>query len=529
MHRIIYILIVSCCSGYISLSQEILWVRAMGWATEDSPKTFAYVLGFFLIGIAAGAYVGKKVSENDAKNSFWFLAGGIFINGIIFFTTLPVTAALYGIQNDLGTASAYALTMLSSFFSGWTFPLLCHAAVSKRDLISIQLSWVYAANIVGSTLGPIITGFILLDVMALDRCFMLMSAASAVLCCFTILVMFPDRRRWTILGTVAVASLLFYIVLHPLYGNSLKQMLFKKEAHEKPDFKFTVENRNGIIVVVPDVHDQVWGGGVYDGRFNLDPILRNDNWIDRAYVAPCFQEGKPIDALVIGLGSGSWTRVVANNSSVKNVTVVEINPGYEKVIRHYPDHATLFNDKKIKVIYDDGRRWLLRNPQMTFDLIVMNTSVHWRSHITNLLSRDFLLLCKHHMKPDSVMLYNITESMEAAYTASTVFRYVHKYRNSLVVSDSPLVLSPDKRWKCFLNYKKHYDSAMFAIGDSVTVNKLKELAALPTPDVSAIRFSPDIAMITDDSMVTEFKGWWKPKQSFGELFSRLVKQKNNLR
>lgn len=51
--------LVSMMIGYISLSQEILWVRVFSFATENLPQSFSAVLTLYLLGIALGAIIGK--------------------------------------------------------------------------------------------------------------------------------------------------------------------------------------------------------------------------------------------------------------------------------------------------------------------------------------------------------------------------------------------------------------------------------------------------------------------------------------
>ena len=45
--------------GFLSLSEEILWVRVAGFAYRTLPPAFSFVLMFYLLGIAAGASFGK--------------------------------------------------------------------------------------------------------------------------------------------------------------------------------------------------------------------------------------------------------------------------------------------------------------------------------------------------------------------------------------------------------------------------------------------------------------------------------------
>src|SRR5438477_9844916 len=82
----------------------------------------------------------------------------------------------------------------------------------------------------------------------------------------------------------------------------------------------------------------------------------------------------PAEVLVISMSDGSWTQLLANHPQVKKVTVVEIDPGYLKLVKEYPQVSSLLTDPKVEIHIDDGRRWLRRNPDQRFDVIMMNTS-----------------------------------------------------------------------------------------------------------------------------------------------------------
>jgi SAM-dependent methyltransferase len=150
--------------------------------------------------------------------------------------------------------------------------------------------------------------------------------------------------------------------------------------------------------------------------------------------------------MVIGLSLGAWAQVIANNPQVERVTVVEINPGYLRLIPKYPAVASVLHNPKVSIEIDDGRRWLVRNPSAKFDVIVSNTTFNWRAHITNLLSREFLEIVRKHLKPGGVFFYNTTSSGEVQRTGVAVFPYGALVGTCLALSDSPISLDID-RWK----------------------------------------------------------------------------------
>ena len=157
----------------------------------------------------------------------------------------------------------------------------------------------------------------------------------------------------------------------------------------------------------------------------------------RAYASAALHPA-PREVLVIGLGTGAWSQVIANLSDVERVTIVEINPGYLELIPRYPDVASLLTNPKVRLVIDDGRRWLARNPDLAFDLIVANTSIHWRAHTTNLLSVEYLRLIRAHLRPGGVYYFNTTSSDDALKTAFVTFPYGVRFLNFAAVSDSEM-------------------------------------------------------------------------------------------
>src|SRR4029077_870821 len=207
----------------------------------------------------------------------------------------------------------------------------------------------------------------------------------------------------------------------------------------------TVENRNGVIGVTQE--GAIFGGGVYDGYFNVNPM--NDvNLVSRIYVLSAISP-LPKRVLVIGLGGGAWGQILANHPQVESLDVVEINPGYLELTQRYPAVRSFLRNPKVTVYVDDGRRWLLAHPDATYDVIVANTTFNWRDHSSGLLSAEFLRLIRSHLNPGGIYYFNSTESDETMATALRVFPYGVRVINFLAVSDSPILIDKD-RWMSVL-------------------------------------------------------------------------------
>src|SRR5262245_11889557 len=180
----------------------------------------------------------------------------------------------------------------------------------------------------------------------------------------------------------------------------------------------------------------VFGNGMYDGRFNTD-LKHDSNGIIRPYALSLFHPA-PRDVLMIGLSSGSWAQVIANNPGVESLTIVEINPGYTGLVQQAAPVASVVRNPKVTLVVDDGRRWLSLNQGKRFDAIVSNTTYHFRAHATNLLSTEFLTLVKDHLKADGVFFYNTTDSDRVQRTGCIAFPFGARFTNHMVLSLAPL-------------------------------------------------------------------------------------------
>jgi spermidine synthase len=215
--------------------------------------------------------------------------------------------------------------------------------------------------------------------------------------------------------------------------------------------------------------------------------------------------------LMIGLSSGSWAQVIAHHPGVKKLTIVEINPGYLDLIRQTSVGAirgrpSILKNPKVDIIIDDGRRWLRRNPDRQFDLIVMNTSFHWRDHISNLLSKEFLELVRPALKSGGIFYYNTTGSREVFRTAAETYPYALRVLNFVAVSDLPIQL--DKQgWNSLLKNYEIDGKPVLDLTQKAGRERLEQVLSLVDQmdfrDI-LLRKTEGARIITDDNMGSEW-------------------------
>ena len=417
--------LLSMSVGFLSLSQEILWMRYVGFAESSVPLAFSYVLTLFLVGIAFGALLGGACCARLSK-LYLLSAIDLAIAGVLDMFG-PIIASLPGL---------YVLTpvfiILCAGLKSVIFPIAHYlGSTQTAGEIGKSISRVYFMNILGSAMGPLVTGFWLVDHVSLQLAMQWMAMLTGLL---------------SVACALRAKDKKFIVVLVPIMA------VFWVTSFQQPDFvtrglvcyvrtegkliTHIVETKSGIIHTLGsrgNGGDYTYGGNVYDGRTSIDPRI-NSNILERVFVLAALRPD-PANILVIGMSSGAWTRILTEFPGVKHIEVVEINPGYLPLIQNYPEISPFLKDPRVHVSIDDGRRWLKRHPDSHFDLIVMNTTVHQRAYSTYLLSQEFLRLAQQHLASGGVLTYNTSWLPDALKTAESVFPYAYLYINFVVASD----------------------------------------------------------------------------------------------
>ena len=504
-------MVLAAVVGFISLAYEIVWYRVYSFASGGTAPSFALLLAFYLGGIGYGSLAVENFCRRRKGTGVTIpvLAAVVLWGGVAGFLVAPGSAAL---MRYAPFETMLALVFIGAGLLGAAFPLLSHAAIRPEDQTGRKLSYLYLANIAGSASGSFLVGFVLMNYWGVRTICVLLLAAST---CAGIVLLLTRHGRWTRAAGIGLAAAAVLVSCSgPLFSQIYAKLLLKDAFRPNYSLRYAVENRSGVIAVTPD--DVVFGGGMYDGRFNTD-LVNDTNAIVRAFAIGGFVFHRA-ETLMIGLSSGSWAQIIANDPEVKHLTIVEINPGYLSLIPKYPEVASLLHNPKVTIVIDDGRRWLVRNPQRRFDLVVMNTTFNFRANITNLLSVEFLRLARAHLKGGGVVYYNTTKSAEVFATALTTFPYALRVLNFVAVSDSPIQVDR-QRWEESLRNYRIDGHPVLDSSNPAASKRLNEILAMtsglnqPHPGVEEgmegregiwqkVRFA---RIITDDNMGTEWK------------------------
>lgn len=492
---------ISLLVGLMSLGQEMLWFRIVSFMMGGAPYAFALVLFLFLLGIAFGASRGKAICT---RYSNLLLTGGVVLifAGFIDISIPFFMQYIISEKNNLGQLSCVLIFVVAAL-KAILFPIVHHLGTNTASgKVGTSVSKVYFFNIIGSTLGSLLIGGVLLDYISISSMFILIGIVCILL--GSLMIIKKSAISVTILAILGIGC--FYFV------NKHTDYIFRDTFGKDVSINSYIENRYGVIHIVNDNKDGrkniVLGNNMYDGILNIDPD--NDiNDLNRLYLLAGIHPN-PKKALVIGVSGGAWTRALSSFPTLETIDAIEINKGYLDIIKQYPVVSPILDDHRINIYIDDGRRWLKRNSDKKYDLIIMNTTYHWRSGITNLLSQEMMEILHHSLNPNGILAFNSTRSLDTLKTAQSVFKYaywgalgfVYASDSEINIDDNVVKNSLDKLVldgkPLFNETSKHLEKGAYQKTLATKMLSLDEVEKL-------YHLERDTEIITDSNMITEYK------------------------
>ena len=467
-----YLLFLICITGFIAIGYEIIWFRVVGVLVKDSPYAFSSVLAIYLTGIAIGSLMMngflKRNKSLDIVSLFFaiqFLIGlsvsvtfiGYFYltqyTELAFFTSSSFLTDLHPYFTPLAnikTSKEFLIAIYQLFdvflwsavfvliptiLMGASFPLVSVLALSNHNQEGKTISIVYFFTIVGNALGGVLTGFILLPYLGTENTLVIFSSIGII---FAIFVSRIGRIYFSLLTRSVIV---FSLIVVNLIAFPDKTELYKVMHTINNNLgwdSYIEEGIDGVIVT----HQQnkylrnFINGSSHGGR----PIyLFNYETIEAMAKTPKLEK-----VLVIGYGTGTIVETLLKSNEVGEVVVVELNKTLLTNLRKMPLFNNMLNDHRIRLIVDDGRRYLLRTTEK-FDLVTIDSLRTTTAYSNNLYSADFYQLVHEHLKPKGVFLTWRDEDSVIPKTLASEFEYLEMHKDFCLGSNAPFEINNLRR------------------------------------------------------------------------------------
>jgi predicted membrane-bound spermidine synthase len=453
-------------AGFLALSLEIVWFRAMGVIVKSTAFTFGTMLAVYLAGLGLGASIGSLLARQARGPAIAFLLMQVAIG---LYVGLSIILLLSGLQGPPSTwLSAYlaqydpldvrgallegraellwlylgipaALIGPPTFLMGASFPMLQKVVQTDFARLGSRVGALMFANIVGSTLGAIITGWLslrLLGTAGTLKATVLAAGTFAVVS--LLLALRPPARRWR----WAAASLLTAAALSALVAAMPGARPLWAGLHAVVPGRIVYgEDETGLsLLKLPE--------GAIGGRTLVFMNGVGQSWLPYGDIhtvlgaLPAFVHPDPRDVAVIGLGSGDTAFGIGGRHGIERITSIEIVRSQLATLRQfdsvlgYRGLKVLLEDPRIEHVTGDGRLYLMRTDRR-FDIIEADALRPGSAYAGNLYSDRYFMLLRDRLKPGGLAV-TWAPTPRVKNTFLKVFPHVLSYGDVLLGSREPI-------------------------------------------------------------------------------------------
>jgi spermidine synthase len=169
-------------SGFTALGYEVLWTRALEQYTHNSTYAYSAMLATFLFGLALGSAIATATADRLrrpllALGLLEIAIGASVVAGLVLYARFDrlvpaAVGALGGITSwsrviALIFAEAGAALLVTTLLFGATFPVVARIVVDRLDAVCERIAAAYVANTLGSIVGAVPRGFVLLPALGM--------------------------------------------------------------------------------------------------------------------------------------------------------------------------------------------------------------------------------------------------------------------------------------------------------------------------------------------------------------------------
>jgi predicted membrane-bound spermidine synthase len=433
--------------GFVFFLMEMVFTRMLVPLLGGTIYTFGLVLAVALFGTGLGAALQALLARRAAHASMFAVTCALEALGLAGVYALGDRIAVLTIRlrpEGSPPMSGYvpgwlAITAIvvlpASLAAGVQFPLLVALLGRGKAHVARHLGITYAWNTLGAIAGALAGGFGLMVWLSATGCWrlailLLVGLAAAA----TVPALSRGVRVLPLATSVVVTLGALGLVLGstgptaawrhtPIGAGRVARSQVEDAQHVEA---FLRDARRNIVWDADGIEstisiDSTDGysfntNGKCDGHCRVDAPTQVMGGVLAAILHPA-----PATALVIGLGSGSSARWLAQVPTMDRVDAVELEPAMLEVARRCASvNERALDNPKLHVVQGDAREVLSVTPQR-YDVVFSEPSNPYRAGVASLYTREFYERIRGHLRPGGLLAQWVQAYEVDRATLRTVF------------------------------------------------------------------------------------------------------------
>jgi spermidine synthase len=404
-----YLVATAMICGALVMVIEILGSRVIGPFFGASLFVWTSLITVTLVALAAGYAAGGIVS--DRKPSPAYLYGIILLAGVLTLL-IPVLKApvlkatvSWGLRTG-AFASSLALFGPALFLLGCVSPYLVRIAAREMQNIGRTVGLFYAISTVGSFIGTVLTGFVLIAYFSVNVIFTVIGTLLVAIAAGYFLFF---RRQGLVLVALALPLLLYQPeqpVSKVMANGTRVTKVFNRDTHygNLKVVDYSYGNRLSRELMID---------GLVQGGMDMNDRLSTYEYAYFLQFLPFGINPSGKECLVIGLGAGlvpAWYEARGVRTDI-----VDIDPDVVEIAKRYFGLAVSGD-----IIIADAR-YHLNTSSKRYDYVILDV-FNGDTTPGHILSREALLVLKERMTDKGILAINLIGSLkhENFMTASII-------------------------------------------------------------------------------------------------------------
>lgn len=406
---IAYLVTTAALCGALVMVVEVIGSRVIGPFFGVSLFVWTSLISVAMVALAVGYAIGGRLS--DRKSSPDWLYGIIMLAGVLVMLIPIFKGPVLQVSIPLGLrwgalTSAFLLFGPPLFLLGCVSPYVVKIAAREMHNIGRTVGTFYAISTVGSVVGTLLTGFVLIAYLGVNQIFLL---AGTLLIALSVGYFIFFRRKWA-----AVFAAILPFLLLPQESHISKVMPDGTKVERIVDRDGYYGNLKVVDYSYLEKHNrEMLIDGMVQGGIDKHNGLSTYEYPYLLQFLPFALNPDGKKCLVIGLGAG----LVPNWYQAQGISteVVDIDPAVVELAHKYFD----FNPA-IPVHIEDARYFLIDTTQ-TYDYLIIDV-FNGDTTPGHLLSIEAMRLAKQRMTENGVLAINLVGSIKhhTLMTASIV-------------------------------------------------------------------------------------------------------------
>jgi spermidine synthase len=404
-------------SGMAALIYEIHWTREISFVIGSTTYALSTVLAAFMSGLAVGAYAGGKIAgKGNPLKIFGFLQFAIAISGLsihfinnnlsqlfawLFYSFRDLPFVFFAVQYLV----IFFIILIPTSFMGAAFPLALKAYAKDFDKIAEDSGSLYSINTIGSVIGAVLCGFLLIPYLGLDKTEIFASLVNMTVAIITFFLL-KDFKKLVLISSLYALVLAVYLLVpvhHPFFNLYLASRIESLDAYKSSLDNFEIvwekEDIEGTVQVARGGNPPMYGIRIKGKPEGTLKSINDPKQLLMTYL-PLASRPNAKSVLKIGLGPGVTLATAARINNFATIDVVEINASVIEAVRKF-FYPSLFEDPRIKFIVDDARQYLSHRA-VKYDIITSQPSDPTDQSSGYLFTKEYYEIVRSRLTQDGV-------------------------------------------------------------------------------------------------------------------------------